>query len=370
MTRAAAVFAGRAPFPTAGFVQHTAHMSTALLFPGQGSQRVGMGRDLALRFELARRTYEEADDALGFSISKLCFEGPEDDLTLTQHSQPAILATSMAVFRVLAERGLEFARAPSRDEWGSERSEDRGSAHEEAAERGARAGRDAISIVAGHSLGEWTALTAAGALPFADALRLTHLRGQAMQRAVPVGVGAMAALMGLELPAARALCAEASAPGEPCEPANLNGGGQIVISGHGAAIDRALAAARGKGARRAVKLQVSAPFHCSLMKPAADELAAALAGVAIAAPAVPVVANVTALATSDPETIRRLLVEQVTAPVRWEESVQALAAAGVTRACELGAGSVLRGLVKRIAPSIECTTIGEPHEIPDGPLAS
>lgn len=309
-------------------MQHTPDMSTALLFPGQGSQRVGMGRDLAFRFDVARRTYEEADDALGFAISKLCFDGPEDALTLTEHTQPAILTTSIAVFRVLAaEKGLTFDSA------------------------------------AGHSLGEWSALTAAGALAFADAVRLTHLRGKAMQSAVPVGVGAMAALMGLELDATRALCAEASLADEPCEPANLNGGGQIVISGHAAAIDRALAAARGKGAKRAVKLQVSAPFHCSLMRPAADALAAALAGVAVAAPRVPVVANVTAEAVRDPDVIRRLLVEQVTAPVRWEESVQALAASGVTRAYELGSGSVLRGLVKRIAPAIEVTTIGEPHEV-------
>lgn len=303
-------------------------MTTALLFPGQGSQRVGMGRDLAHRFELARRTYEEADSALGFKISALCFDGPEDELMLTQHSQPAIVATSMAVFRVLhAEKGLRY------------------------------------DVVAGHSLGEWTALCATGALAFADALRLTHLRGRFMQAAVPVGVGAMAALMGLELPAVEALCAEASAPGEPVEPANLNGGGQIVISGHAAAIERAVAAAKGKGAKRAVKLQVSAPFHCSLMKPAADQLAAALASINIAKPRAPVVANVTATATTDPLEIRRLLVEQVTAPVRWEASVQALAAMGVTRAFELGSGSVLRGLVKRIAPAIETTTIGEPHEV-------
>ena len=303
-------------------------MTTALLFPGHGSQRVGMGRDLAHRFDVARRTYDEADAALGFAISALCFDGPEDALTLTQHSQPAILATSMAVFRVLgAEKGLRF------------------------------------DAVAGHSLGEWTALAAAGALDFADAVRLVHLRGQFMQDAVPVGVGAMAALMGLDLAAARALCAEASAPGEPCEPANLNGGGQIVISGHGAAIDRALAAAKGKGAKRAVKLQVSAPFHCSLMQPAADRLAAALADVEIKPPSVPVYANVSAAPTRDPAVIRRQLVEQVTGAVRWEESVQALAAAGVTRAYELGAGSVLRGLVKRIADGIDCTTIGEPHEV-------
>ena len=303
-------------------------MQTALLFPGQGSQRVGMGRDLAHRFALARQTYQEADDALGFSISALCFDGPEDALTLTQHSQPAILATSMAVFRVLAaEKGLGF------------------------------------DVVAGPSLGEWSALCAAGALGFADAVRLTHLRGRFMQEAVPVGVGAMAAIMGLELDAVQALCAAAAAPGEPAEPANLNGAGQIVISGHAAAIDRAIEQAKARGAKRAVKLAVSAPFHSSLMQPAAAQLAGALAAIAIATPAVPVVANVTAAATRDPDEIRRLLVEQVTGTVRWEESVQALAKAGVTRGYELGAGSVLRGLVKRIASTIEVTTIGEPHEV-------
>lgn len=303
-------------------------MKTALLFPGQGSQRVGMGRDLAHRFDVARRTYEEADDALGFKISTLCFDGPEDELTLTQYGQPAILTTSIAVFRVLvAEKGLTF------------------------------------DVCAGHSLGEWSALAAAGALAFPDAVRLTHQRGRYMQEAAPVGVGAMAALMGLELSAAIELCVAARADGEPCEPANLNGGGQVVISGHVAAIDRALALAKSKGAKRAVKLQVSAPFHCSMMQPAADRVAEALAGVTIATPRVPVVANVTAEPTTDPAKIRALLVEQVTAPVRWEESVKALAAAGVTRAYELGAGSVLRGLVKRIAETITIDTIGEPHEV-------
>ena len=301
--------------------------TTALLFPGQGSQRVGMGRDLAAKFDVARRTYEEADDVLGFALSKLCFDGPEDTLMLTPNTQPAILTTSIAVFRVLQERGLRFA------------------------------------VVAGHSLGEWTALTAAGALEFRDAVKLTHLRGTYMQDAVPVGVGAMAALMGLDLAATCTVCEQASAPGEPVEPANINGAGQIVISGHAAAVDRAMTAARTAGAKRAVKLAVSAPFHCSMMKPAADRLAAALAGITITAPSVPVVANVTAAATQDPIEIKQLLVQQVTAPVLWEASIQAIARMGTARAYELGSGSVLKGLVKRIAEAIAVTTIGEPHEV-------
>lgn len=302
-------------------------MNTALLFPGQGSQRVGMGRDLALAHEVARRTYEEADDVLGFSLSKLCFEGPEDELTLTKHTQPAILTTSIAVFRALKEKGLSF------------------------------------DVVAGHSLGEWTALVAAGAIELRDAVRLTHLRGTYMQEAVPVGQGAMAAIMGLDLAATRALCERASKPGEPVEPANLNGGGQIVISGHAAAVERAMADAKPSGAKLAKKLPVSAPFHCSLMKPAADKLAAAMADLVIATPSVPVVANVTAEPTTDAARIKELLVQQVTAPVRWEESVQTIAKLGVKRAYELGSGAVLKGLVKRIADSIEVTTIGEPHEV-------
>jgi [acyl-carrier-protein] S-malonyltransferase len=302
-------------------------MHTALLFPGQGSQRVGMGRDLAQAHEVARRTFEEADDVLGFALSKLCFEGPEADLVLTRNAQPAILTTSIAVFRALAARGLTF------------------------------------DLVAGHARGEWSALVAAGALTLADAVRLTHLRGTYMQEAVPVGQGGMAALVGLDLAAARAVCAACSAPGEPVEPANLNGGGQLVISGHAAAIERAIPAAKAAGAKRAIKLAVSAPFHCSLMKPAADRLAAAMEGVTIEAPRVPVVANVTAEPTRDAAVVRQLLVQQVTSPVRWEESVQTLAKLGVTRAYELGAGAVLRGLVKRIAETIECTSIGEPAEI-------
>jgi [acyl-carrier-protein] S-malonyltransferase len=302
-------------------------MKTALLFPGQGSQRVGMGRDLAHQFEIAKRTYEEADDVLGFALSKLCFDGPEDELTLTKNTQPAILTTSIAVFRVLCERGLTF------------------------------------DVVAGHSLGEWTALVAAGALSLRDAVKLTHLRGTYMQEAVPVGQGAMAALMGLDLANTKAVCEKCSQPGEPVEPANLNGGGQIVISGHVAAVDRAIPECKAAGAKRAVKLQVSAPFHCSMMKPAADRLAEALAGVSVQAPKVPVVANVTAEANSDAARIKELLVQQVTAPVRWEESVQAIAKMGVVRAYELGSGAVLKGLIKRIAETIEVTTIGEPHEV-------
>lgn len=301
-------------------------MNTALLFPGQGSQRVGMGRDLAIKYDVAKQTYAEADDVLGFPLSKLCFDGPEDELTLTKHTQPAILTTSIAVFRVLRERGLQF------------------------------------DVVAGHSLGEWSALVAAGALELRDAVKLTHLRGTYMQEAVPVGEGAMAALMGLDLAATRAVCEKCSTPTEPVEPANLNGGGQIVISGHGAAVDRAIVEAKAAGAKRAVKLQVSAPFHCSLMKPAAERLAAALAEIAVKAPVVPLVANVTAEPTQDPARIKQLLVEQVTAPVRWEESIQAIAKLGVTKAYELGSGAVLKGLVKRIAETISVTTIGEPHE--------
>jgi len=302
-------------------------MTTALLFPGQGSQRVGMGRDLAIVHDIARRTYEEADAVLGFPLSKLCWEGPEDELTLTKHTQPAILTTSIAVFRVLLEKGLRF------------------------------------EIAAGHSLGEWSALVAAGALQLRDAVKLTHLRGTFMQEAVPVGRGAMAALMGLDLETTRRVCEESSAEGEPVEPANLNGGGQIVISGHSGAVDRAIAKAKTAGAKIAKKLAVSAPFHCSLMKPAAEQLAAAMADVVVTHPTVPVVANVTAEPNTDASRIKDLLVQQVTAPVRWEESIQTIAKLGHTRAFELGSGAVLKGLIKRIAPSIEVTTIGEPHEV-------
>ena len=302
-------------------------MTTALLFPGQGSQRVGMGKELAVVSPIAKQTFEEADAAIGFALSQICFEGPDSELVLTKHTQPAILANSIAVFRTLEAKGLAF------------------------------------DVVAGHSLGEWTALVAAGAIAFADAVRLTHLRGQFMQEAVPVGQGAMAAIIGLDLGKTRALCEASAAPGEPVEPANLNGGGQIVISGHTAAIDRAIAGSKPAGAKLAKKLVVSAPFHCSLMKPAADKLAAAMTDLKISAPRVPVVANVTAEPTQDPSRIKQLLVQQVTAPVRWEESVQYLAASGVTRGYELGSGAVLKNLVKKIADTINVTTIGEPADV-------
>ncbi|MBV8762990.1 MAG: ACP S-malonyltransferase [Deltaproteobacteria bacterium] len=302
-------------------------MKTALLFPGQGSQRVGMGRDLALKFPTAKRTYEEADDALGFAISAICWDGPEDTLTLTQNTQPAILTTSIAVFRVLKERGLAF------------------------------------DVVAGHSLGEWSALVAAGALSLRDAVKLTHLRGQFMQEAVPVGIGAMAAIMGVPLDKLREVCAKASGESEPVEPANLNGGGQIVISGHTSAVDRAIPLAKEAGAKIAKKLAVSAPFHCVLMQPAKQRLEVAMADTVVQTPSVPVVANVTAAPTTDAAEIKDLLVKQVTAPVRWEESIQAIAKSGITRAYELGSGAVLKGLVKRIAETIDVTTIGEPHEV-------
>ncbi len=318
---------GADAFFASGTMQGNGVSKTVLLFPGQGSQRVGMGRDLALAHPEAAAVYAEADDVLGFPLSQLCWDGPEDALQLTANTQPAILATSIAVLRVLATRGLTF------------------------------------DAVAGHSLGEWSALVAAGALTLADALRLTRLRGQAMQEAVPVGTGAMAALMGLDAAATEAVCAAASAPGEPVSPANFNGAGQIVISGAAPAVERAVAAAKAAGAKRAVMLSVSAPFHCALMAPAQARVAAALAEIAIAAPTVPVVTNVRAEPTTDAAVIRQLLAEQVTAPVRWEASVQCLAGLGMTRGLELGSGAVLKGLVKRIAPSIEVTTIGEPHEV-------
>jgi [acyl-carrier-protein] S-malonyltransferase len=309
-------------------------MTLAFVFPGQGSQAVGMGRALAEVFPVARLTFEEVDDALDQALSRLMFEGPEEELRLTANAQPALMAVSMAVARVLESEGnLRLA--------------------------------DKAAFVAGHSLGEYSALAAAGSLQVADAARLLRRRGQAMQEAVPVGEGAMAALLGLDLEAAREVAAEAAAggKGEVCDTANDNAPGQVVISGHAAAVERACELAKAKGAKRAVLLPVSAPFHCSLMAPAADVMAEALAAVAVAVPAVPLVANVTASHVSDPEEIRRRLVEQVTGMVRWRESVAYMAAQGVETVIELGAGKVLTGLNKRIERALAAESAETPQEI-------
>jgi len=300
----------------------------ALLFPGQGSQEVGMGRDAAVASPGAREIFERADAVLGLPLSRICFEpSGEDELLRTEIQQPAVLTTSVALLRALEE-----------------------------------AGRVEPVCVAGHSLGEYTALVASGALAFEDAVRIVHARGRFMQEAVPEGQGAMAAILGLDAAVVAELCAEVS-QGQVVEPANFNGGGQVVISGQTAAVERAMAAAKAKGAMRAVQLKVSAPFHCSLMQPAAERVAESLAGVAIAPLAVPVVSNVEATPNQDPARVVELLVRQVTAPVRWEESVGRLARDGVTRALELGEGSVLRGLVKRIAKELVVVSVGGPAEV-------
>jgi len=306
-------------------------MSIALLFPGQGSQMVGMGRALAQTYPAARRVFDEVDAALDARLSTLMWEGPAAELTLTENAQPALMAVSLAALRVLeSEAGV----SPARD----------------------------VRFVAGHSLGEYSALAAAGALTIADTARLLRMRGQAMQKAVPVGAGAMAALLGLELDAARLVAAEA-AQGQVCEPANDNGGGQVVVSGDKAAVERAIEIAKNRGAKRAMMLPVSAPFHCALMQPAADAMAQALAAVAIAKPSPPLVANVVAHAISDPPEITRRLVEQVTGTVRWRECVAYMAREGVTRFYEIGAGKVLSGLVKRIAGGATAAAIGTPEDV-------
>ena len=304
---------------------------TAFTFPGQGSQAVGMGRDLADAYPEARAVFDEVDEALGQKLSAIMFEGPEDVLRLTENAQPALMAVSVAVVRVLAARGVSLA--------------------------------DGAAYVAGHSLGEYSALCAAGTFTLADTARLLRTRGQAMQKAVPVGHGAMAALLGLDLDTARAV-AEEAAGGEVCQVANDNAPGQVVVSGTTAAVERAVDIAKGKGAKRALLLPVSAPFHCSLMQPAAEAMQAALSEVAMQAPVVPVISNVLAAPISDPEEIRRRLVEQVTGVVRWTESIAWLTGeGGVTNLVELGSGKVLTGLAKRINGNVTATAVGTPADI-------
>ena len=306
-------------------------MATAFVFPGQGSQAVGMGLALANAFPVARRTFEEIDDALSDKLSRIMWEGPAESLTLTQNAQPALLAVSIATLRALeAEAGIDLAR-------------------------------DA-TFVAGHSLGEYSALAAAGVFKFADAARLVRLRGRAMQEAVPVGVGAMAALLGLEFDVAAVIASEA-AQGQVCEAANDNGGGQVVISGDKAAVERAVEIARSRGAKRAMMLPVSAPFHCKLMQPAADVMARALADVVVKAPVVPVIANVLAAPLTEPVEILRRLVEQITDTVRWRKSVAFMAAHGTTAFYELGSGKVLSGLIKRIADGVDTLAVGTPQDL-------
>ncbi len=306
-------------------------MSMAFVFPGQGSQEVGMGKALADAFAPAREVFQEVDDALGQNLSKLMFEGPDDELRLTENAQPALMAVSMAVMRILAAEG-----GFSLD------------------------GR--VDYVAGHSLGEYSALAAAGAFSLGDAARLLKTRGRAMQEAVPVGEGAMAALLGLDLDVAREVAA-AAAQGEVCQAANDNAPGQVVVSGHTAAVERALEIAKEKGAKRALLLPVSAPFHCSLMAPAADVMAEALEKTEISAPEVPLVANVTAESVVDPDTIRRQLVAQVTGAVRWRESVLYMKDKGVDRLVEAGAGKVLSGLARRIDRELTGLALNGPADI-------
>lgn len=307
----------------------------AFIFPGQGSQAVGMGRDLAAAFAPAREVFEEVDEILKQKLSRLMFEGPAEELTLTENAQPALMAMSMAVLRCLErEGGLAL--------------------------------RDTAVVVAGHSLGEYSALAAAGTFSVVDAARLLRIRGEAMQRAVPPGAGAMAALLGVEMDAVREICAEAASGPEGDEVvgiANDNGGGQIVISGATAAVDRAIEAARARGVKRALKLPVSAPFHCALMQPAAEAMERALASVAVAPPVLPVIANVTAAKTTQPSDIVAKLVAQVTATVRWRESIETMLTLGVTRFVELGAGKVLSGLARRIAPDAEALSCATPAEL-------
>jgi [acyl-carrier-protein] S-malonyltransferase len=305
-------------------------MTVAFTFPGQGSQAVGMGRDLADAFPEARRVFDEVDDALGEKLSKVIWEGPEETLTLTANAQPALMAVSIAAMRALEARGVSL--------------------------------KDRAKYVAGHSLGEYSALCAAGTFSLADTARLLRIRGNAMQKAVPVGEGAMAAIIGLEQPDVEAACAEASAGGV-CQIANDNGGGQIVISGARAAVEKGAAICTAKGAKRALMLPVSAPFHSALMQPAADAMREALAGVAKKVPMVPVVANVAVAPLTDPDEIAKKLVEQVTGRVRWRETVEWFAADGVTTLYEIGAGKVLSGLARRIDRNLATANVGTPADV-------
>jgi [acyl-carrier-protein] S-malonyltransferase len=304
-------------------------MSRAFVFPGQGAQTIGMGQALAVAYPAAKAVFDEVDEALGESLSSLIWEGDIETLTLTQNAQPALMATSLAAMRALEAEGITIASA---------------------------------AFVAGHSLGEYSALAAAGAISVADTARLLRTRGRAMQSAVPVGEGAMAAILGLDLEAVRAV-AEEAAQGEVCQAANDNDPTQVVVSGTKAAVERAAVIAKEKGAKRAVMLPVSAPFHCALMQPAAEVMAEALAGVMITAPAVPLIANVRAEAVSDPDLIRALLVEQVTGSVRWRESVLYMAAQGVTEAWEIGAGKALSGMIRKIDREIACKAVGTPEDV-------
>jgi [acyl-carrier-protein] S-malonyltransferase len=306
-------------------------MKRAFIFPGQGSQAVGMGKALADAFPQAKAVFDEVDEALSQKLSIIMWEGPAEELTLTANTQPALMAVSLAAIRVLeAEAGLDLGKH--------------------------------AAFVAGHSLGEYSALAAAGSLSIADTARLLRIRGNAMQNAVPVGQGAMAALLGLEYDAALEVAREA-AQGEVCDAANDNGGAQVVVSGHKAAVERAVAIAQTKGAKRAVMLAVSAPFHCALMQPAADAMREALGNVTVNAPVVPVVANVEAAPITDPAAIRDALVRQVTGTVRWRESVAYMAAQGVDSFYEVGSGKVLTGLVKRIAAGASASAIGTPEDV-------
>lgn len=304
-------------------------MARAFVFPGQGAQTIGMGRDLAEAYPAAKAVFEAVDEALGERLSALIWEGDAAELTLTRNAQPALMATSLAAMRALEAEGY---------------------------------GVDRADYVAGHSLGEYSALAAAGSLDLAEAARLLRLRGEAMQAAVPVGEGAMAALLGLDLAGAEAV-AEEAAQGEVCQAANDNDPAQVVISGARAAVERAVDIAKARGAKRAMLLPVSAPFHCALMRPAAEAMTEALAGAAILAPKVPVVANVTARPETDPETIRRLLAEQVTGRVRWRESVLWMAEAGVTETVEIGAGKALSGMIRRIAKQIETRAVNTAADV-------